>query len=128
MTKKMTNILCIGAGYVGGPTMAMIAAKCPNCRVDVVDIDPKRIAAWQSDQLPIYEPGLDELVARVTGPQPVLFDRHCRKALARPTSSSSASTRPRRRLARGRPSSGPAVLGKDGAPDPRVLDNGQDRR
>ena len=60
MTEK--NILCIGAGYVGGPTMAMIAAKCPQCRVTVVDIDPERIAAWNSDNLPIYEPGLDELV------------------------------------------------------------------
>lgn len=59
----MTNILCIGAGYVGGPTMAMIAKKCPQHRVVVVDINPARIAAWQSDQLPIYEPGLDELVA-----------------------------------------------------------------
>src|SRR5262245_54606058 len=58
----MTNILCIGAGYVGGPTMAMIAKKCPQHRVVVVDINPARIAAWQSDQLPIYEPGLDELV------------------------------------------------------------------
>jgi UDPglucose 6-dehydrogenase len=56
------NILCIGAGYVGGPTMAMIACKCPRCRVTVVDIDPERIAAWNSDNIPIYEPGLDELV------------------------------------------------------------------
>ena len=56
------KILCIGAGYVGGPTMAMIAAKCPHCRVTVVDINPERIAAWNSDDLPIYEPGLDGLV------------------------------------------------------------------
>jgi UDPglucose 6-dehydrogenase len=61
------NILCIGAGYVGGPTMAMIAAKCPDCRVTVVDIDANRIKAWQSDQLPIYEPGLPELVAQSRG-------------------------------------------------------------
>jgi UDPglucose 6-dehydrogenase len=58
----MKNILCIGAGYVGGPTMAMIARKCPECRVVVVDIDAERIRAWQSDRLPIYEPGLQELV------------------------------------------------------------------
>jgi UDPglucose 6-dehydrogenase len=58
----MKNILCIGAGYVGGPTMAMIAKKCPEYRVTVVDIDAARIAAWQSDRLPIYEPGLQELV------------------------------------------------------------------
>ncbi|HYB19861.1 MAG TPA: nucleotide sugar dehydrogenase [Thermodesulfobacteriota bacterium] len=58
----MANILCIGAGYVGGPTMAVIAQKCPEHRVVVVDISAARIAAWQSDQLPIYEPGLKEVV------------------------------------------------------------------
>ena len=56
------NILCIGAGYVGGPTMAMIAYKCPQYRVTVVDINPERIAQWNSDELPIYEPGLYEVV------------------------------------------------------------------
>ena len=56
------TILCIGAGYVGGPTMAMIARKCPDYKVIVVDIDAARIKAWQSDRLPIYEPGLQELV------------------------------------------------------------------
>jgi UDPglucose 6-dehydrogenase len=56
------NILCIGAGYVGGPTMAMIAHKCPQHKVTVVDINPERIAGWNSDNLPIYEPGLDEIV------------------------------------------------------------------
>ena len=61
------RILCIGAGYVGGPTMAMIASQCPNCRVTVVDINPERIAAWNSDNLPIYEPGLDELVRATRG-------------------------------------------------------------
>ena len=58
----MKNILCIGAGHVGGPTMAVIAKNCPDYRVVVVDINETRIAAWQSDQLPIYEPGLDDLV------------------------------------------------------------------
>ncbi|PKN34505.1 MAG: nucleotide sugar dehydrogenase [Deltaproteobacteria bacterium HGW-Deltaproteobacteria-19] len=61
------NILCIGAGYVGGPTMAMIAHQCPDYRVTVVDINPERIAAWNSDELPIYEPGLDEIVRAVRG-------------------------------------------------------------
>jgi UDPglucose 6-dehydrogenase len=61
------TILCIGAGYVGGPTMAMIASRCPHCRVTVVDINPERIAAWNSDDLPIYEPGLDELVKAARG-------------------------------------------------------------
>ena len=58
------NILCIGAGYVGGPTMAVIADKCPDCRIAVVDIDAARIAAWNSQELPIYEPGLPEIVMR----------------------------------------------------------------
>jgi UDPglucose 6-dehydrogenase len=58
----MSKILCIGAGYVGGPTMAMIARKNPAVRVTVVDINQKRIDAWNSDRLPIYEPGLDEVV------------------------------------------------------------------
>jgi UDPglucose 6-dehydrogenase len=61
------KILCIGAGYVGGPTMAMIAYKCPQCRVTVVDINPERIAAWNSDDLPIYEPGLDKLIKATRG-------------------------------------------------------------
>ncbi len=61
------KILCIGAGYVGGPTMAMIAHKCPDCRVTVVDINAERIAAWNSDRLPIYEPGLDDLVRKARG-------------------------------------------------------------
>ena len=61
------KILCIGAGYVGGPTMAMIAAKCPPYKITVVDINPARIAAWNSDSLPIYEPGLDVLVQKTKG-------------------------------------------------------------
>ena len=61
------NICCIGAGYVGGPTMAMIAAKCPDIRVTVVDMDAARIDAWNSDQLPIYEPGLHEVVIAARG-------------------------------------------------------------
>jgi len=56
------NILCIGAGYVGGPTLAMIAYKCPRYKVTVVDINPTRIAQWNSNELPIYEPGLEEIV------------------------------------------------------------------
>ncbi|MCF6290566.1 MAG: nucleotide sugar dehydrogenase [Desulfobacterales bacterium] len=61
------NILCIGAGYVGGPTMAMIALKCPQHKVTVVDINPQRINQWNSDELPIYEPGLDEVVRQARG-------------------------------------------------------------
>lgn len=58
----MKNILCIGAGYVGGPTMAMIAKKCPEYKIVVVDINEQRIKSWNSEQLPIFEPGLKELV------------------------------------------------------------------
>jgi UDPglucose 6-dehydrogenase len=61
------QIVCIGAGYVGGPTMAMIAAKCPRYKVTVVDINSARIAAWNSNALPIYEPGLDALVQKTRG-------------------------------------------------------------
>jgi UDPglucose 6-dehydrogenase len=61
------NILCIGAGYVGGSTMAMIAYKCPQYRVTVVDMNPTRIAEWNSDYLPVYEPGLDKIVKAARG-------------------------------------------------------------
>ena len=61
------KICCIGAGYVGGPTMAMIAKQCPKIDVHVVDLSESRIAAWNSDALPIYEPGLDEIVEEARG-------------------------------------------------------------
>ncbi|MBN1979197.1 MAG: nucleotide sugar dehydrogenase [Anaerolineae bacterium] len=63
----MANILCIGAGFVGGPTMAVIAKHCPEHRIVAVDINAAKIAAWQSDHLPIYEPGLKEIVLAVRG-------------------------------------------------------------
>ncbi|MDT0649662.1 nucleotide sugar dehydrogenase [Autumnicola edwardsiae] len=62
---QIKNICCIGAGYVGGPTMAVIAQKCPDVNVTVVDINEKRIAAWNDpnvENIPIYEPGLSEIV------------------------------------------------------------------
>jgi len=61
------RICCIGAGYVGGPTMAMIASNCPAIRVDVVDINEERIAAWNSEELPVFEPGLQEIVGNARG-------------------------------------------------------------
>ncbi|WP_405246909.1 nucleotide sugar dehydrogenase [Cellulophaga sp. Asnod2-G02] len=64
--KEITKICCIGAGYVGGPTMSVIAKKCPHIQVTVVDINADRIAQWNEtdlDKLPIYEPGLKEIVA-----------------------------------------------------------------
>ena len=61
------NILCIGAGYVGGPTMAVIAKHCPEIRVVVADINADRVAAWQSGEPPIYEPGLKDVLAASLG-------------------------------------------------------------
>eukprot|EP00043_Microstomoeca_roanoka_P026880 m.12793 g.12793 ORF g.12793 m.12793 type:complete len:465 (-) comp7043_c0_seq1:315-1709(-) len=64
----VTKICCIGAGYVGGPTCAVIALKGgENVVVTVVDINADRINAWNSDELPIYEPGLDEVVKQCRG-------------------------------------------------------------
>ena len=63
---KINKICCIGAGYVGGPTMAVISQKCPDIQVVVVDKNPEKIAAWNSknlDLLPVYEPGLKEIVS-----------------------------------------------------------------
>lgn len=65
--KFKKNILCIGAGYVGGPSMAMIAYKCPDYRVTVVDINSERIDAWNSSQLPVYEPGLEKIIKKTRG-------------------------------------------------------------
>lgn len=64
---KIKNICCIGAGYVGGPTMAVIALKCPNLKVTVVDKDKNKIDLWNGslDNLPVYEPGLSEIVDKV---------------------------------------------------------------
>ena len=68
--KKITKICCIGAGYVGGPTMSVIAKQCPEIQVTVVDINKDRIDQWNTndlDQLPIYEPGLKEIVEERRG-------------------------------------------------------------
>jgi UDPglucose 6-dehydrogenase len=61
------NILCIGAGYVGGPTMTIISNRCPDYKVTVVDISQERVDAWNSDNLPIFEPGLLERVQKARG-------------------------------------------------------------
>lgn len=55
ITTPAFRICCIGAGYVGGPTCAIIASKCPDIHVTVVDVSAERIAAWNSDALPIFE-------------------------------------------------------------------------
>lgn len=64
---QIKSICCLGAGYVGGPTMAMIAAKCPDIKVIVCDFNQQRIDAWNSDDLPVYEPGLDQVVRSARG-------------------------------------------------------------
>jgi UDPglucose 6-dehydrogenase len=80
---KIKNICCIGAGYVGGPTMAVIAQKCPEIKVTVVDINPQRIADWNDDdleKLPIYEPGLKEVVGEARG-RNLFFSTEIEKAI-----------------------------------------------
>ena len=64
------NICCLGAGFVGGPTMAVIADKCPHLKVTVLDINKERINQWNNldlDKLPVYEPGLKDVINRVRG-------------------------------------------------------------
>jgi len=70
MSTTISSICCIGAGYVGGPTMAVIAQKNPHIKVTVVDINEQRIVAWNDedlDKLPVYEPGLADVVAEARG-------------------------------------------------------------
>ena len=81
---KITKICCIGAGYVGGPTMAVIAQKCPQIQVTVVDLNAERIAAWNDenvDNIPIYEPGLDAIVGEARG-RNLFFSTDVDKAIA----------------------------------------------
>lgn len=58
------KICCVGAGYVGGPTMAVMASHCPDIHISVVDMNKRRVDAWNSAHLPIYEPGLEEVLKR----------------------------------------------------------------
>lgn len=62
VSSPVSRVCCIGAGYVGGPTSAVMAAKAPHIEVIVCDRDTERIAAWNSDKLPIFEPGLEKVV------------------------------------------------------------------
>ena len=76
--KKINKICCIGAGYVGGPTMSVIAQQCPSIEVTVVDINKEKIAQWNSedlDDLPVYEPGLKEIIAEIRGRNLFFFHR-----------------------------------------------------
>ncbi|KAH1002630.1 hypothetical protein HUJ04_008699 [Dendroctonus ponderosae] len=74
------SICCLGAGYVGGPTCSVIALKCPEIKVTVVDKSKERIAQWNSDKLPIYEPGLDEVVKASRGKN-LFFSDDCDAAI-----------------------------------------------
>lgn len=83
MNTNITKICCIGAGYVGGPTMAVIAQKCPHIQVTVVDLNEARIAAWNdadTNNIPIYEPGLSEVVAEARG-RNLFFSTEVEKAI-----------------------------------------------
>ena len=80
---KIKNICCIGAGYVGGPTMSVLAQKNPHIKITVVDINEERIAAWNHedlDGLPIYEPGLKEIVQEARG-RNLFFSTDVEKAI-----------------------------------------------
>ena len=63
----LNNICCIGAGFVGGPTMAVIALHCPEIKITIVDSDKKKINSWNDnlDRLPVYEPGLSSIIEKV---------------------------------------------------------------
>jgi UDPglucose 6-dehydrogenase len=81
---KITNICCIGAGYVGGPTMAIIAQKCPHIKVTVVDLNQQRIDDWNNEditKIPIYEPGLSQIVAEARG-RNLFFSTNVNQAIA----------------------------------------------
>tara|TARA_B100000575_G_scaffold207898_1_gene169212 strand:+ start:2258 stop:3667 length:1410 start_codon:yes stop_codon:yes gene_type:complete len=80
---KIKNICCIGAGYVGGPTMAVISQKCPFIKVNVVDKDSNKIDKWNStnlNELPVYEPGLSEIIKNVRGKN-LFFSNDIEKAV-----------------------------------------------
>ena len=83
MNYSVKNICCIGAGYVGGPTMTMMASQCPNLIFNVVDINEERIASWNNPdltKLPIFEPGLEELISK-TRNKNLFFSTNIQKAI-----------------------------------------------
>ena len=85
MYKHLKNICCIGAGYVGGPTMSVIADKCPDITVHVVDSNKKRIDLWNSkdlNKLPIFEPGLEEIIKRCRG-RNLYFSENIKECIAK---------------------------------------------
>ena len=89
---KVRNICCIGAGYVGGPTMAVIAYHCPEIKITVVDSNENRINAWNGnlENLPVYEPGLPEVVNKVRDKN-LFFSFNIKKAYTHFTDDSTGS-------------------------------------
>ena len=82
--KFLKNICCIGAGYVGGPTMSVIASNCRELKVEVVDINEERINAWNSNdysKLPVFEPGLAEIVMKCRG-ENLFFSNKVEKSIS----------------------------------------------
>ena len=80
---SIKNICCIGAGFVGGPTMAVMASKCPDIFFHVVDINKKRIEEWNNkdlSKLPVFEPGLKEIIAR-TRNKNLIFSNKIKNAI-----------------------------------------------
>ena len=83
MEIPIKTICCIGAGYVGGPTMTMMASKCPDYNFNVVDINDERIASWNNEdlsKLPVFEPGLQELIAK-TRNKNLFFSTNIKEAI-----------------------------------------------
>ena len=80
---SIKRICCIGAGYVGGPTMAVIAKNCPDLKIEVVDINHERINAWNDkdlDNLPVFEPGLKEVINEVRSKN-LFFSNNVKRAI-----------------------------------------------
>jgi len=77
---QIKNVCCIGAGYVGGPTCSVLALRCPEITVTIVDSNQERIEAWNSDKLPIYEPKLDEIVKQCRGKN-LFFSSNIKEAI-----------------------------------------------
>ena len=78
---SIKKIFCIGAGYVGGPTMAVIADNCPEIKVSLVDLNVERIDNWNDEdlgKLPVYEPGLRELIKKNSNKKNVRLGSHSR--------------------------------------------------
>ena len=84
LTGSIKKVCCIGAGYVGGPSMAVFADNCKNIQFTVVDINKDRISAWNDDDfknLPIFEPGLDQIIARTRGKN-LFFSTEIKKSIS----------------------------------------------